>query len=252
VNTVSGTSPVSGTMTSGSPVITGLTSTTNIRVGQRAFDTLGNLIPSNAKVQSVDSGTQVTLTQNCTGTATNTIAFYFNKSLTGFRYDFQANTHEWNQDETHRLLVTATMNRSIFGLTGVNDPSTIQYNWITLGGVMQILDIGTTALPDMSEVMLDLTGGATRTFGTKGSLNQTGIKLTGFGAQNGLIAGTDSCYAVYANGGWFAHQYNYLYTGTAGPNNGLFFGSTTSAGLGYDGTNFVIQPTHSRFRSLPS
>lgn len=55
------------TLTNGSPVITGLTSTANIEVGALVD---GANIPNGSRVLSVDSATQITIDQNATGSGT--------------------------------------------------------------------------------------------------------------------------------------------------------------------------------------
>lgn len=56
-----------GTVTDGSPIITGIPSTTGFVVGMVC---LGTGIPQNTTILTVDSATQVTLTQNATATGT--------------------------------------------------------------------------------------------------------------------------------------------------------------------------------------
>jgi len=61
-----------GTTTSGSPVVTGLTSTTGMITGM--FVTAASGIPVNAKIQSIDSATQITLTVNATATGAGSLS----------------------------------------------------------------------------------------------------------------------------------------------------------------------------------
>lgn len=61
-----------GTRTSGSAAITGLTDTSGLVVGMRAE---GTGIPSLTYIQSIDSATQVTLTNNATSSGSATITF---------------------------------------------------------------------------------------------------------------------------------------------------------------------------------
>lgn len=64
------TATITGNRTSGSKIITGLASTTALRSGQSVT---GTGIPAGTKIDTVDSGTQVTLTANATsGTSTPT------------------------------------------------------------------------------------------------------------------------------------------------------------------------------------
>lgn len=60
-----------GTTTSGSAVVTGLTSTTGMIAGM--FVTAASGIATNAKIQSVDSATQITLTANATATGARSL-----------------------------------------------------------------------------------------------------------------------------------------------------------------------------------
>lgn len=65
-----------GDTTSGSPVVTGIPSTTGIQVDQLVADTVGG-ITENLYVLSVDSGTQITLTGNVTTGAAGTALIAF-------------------------------------------------------------------------------------------------------------------------------------------------------------------------------
>ena len=60
----------SGVKTSGSAIITGLSDTSNMVAG---YNVEGSGIPSSAIIQSVDSATQITLSQNCTASETSAI-----------------------------------------------------------------------------------------------------------------------------------------------------------------------------------
>jgi hypothetical protein len=61
-------STVTGTTTSGSALLTALSSTANLSAGDAVS---GTGIPANTSIQSVDSSTQVTMTANATATATS-------------------------------------------------------------------------------------------------------------------------------------------------------------------------------------
>jgi len=61
---------MSGTRVSGSPIITSLSSTANMRVGYYAF---GTGIASGVTILSIDSGTQITLSANASSTGTATV-----------------------------------------------------------------------------------------------------------------------------------------------------------------------------------
>lgn len=63
---------LTGTTTNGSPVVTGISSTSLLVVGMA---TSGSGIPAGSTILSVDSGTQVTLSNNATAGATTSLAF---------------------------------------------------------------------------------------------------------------------------------------------------------------------------------
>ncbi|WFB35943.1 autotransporter-associated beta strand repeat-containing protein [Kiritimatiellota bacterium B12222] len=71
----------SATTTSGSKVITGLTSTADLIAGQSVTGTSG--IPSNRIIQSIDSATQITLNANANATGASTLSFASNLTKTG-------------------------------------------------------------------------------------------------------------------------------------------------------------------------
>ena len=58
---------LNGTLASGSPIVTGIPTTANLRAGDPVS---GTGIPSNAKILTVDSASQVTMTLNATSTQT--------------------------------------------------------------------------------------------------------------------------------------------------------------------------------------
>lgn len=60
----------SGTRTSGSPVVTGLSDTSNMRAGMPVS---GTGVPSSTTISTVDSSTQITLSQNATSSGTNDV-----------------------------------------------------------------------------------------------------------------------------------------------------------------------------------
>lgn len=61
-----------GDLTSGSPIVTNIVDTSLIDTGMQVT---GTGIPAGTTVLSVDSGTQVTLTQNATATGTNALTY---------------------------------------------------------------------------------------------------------------------------------------------------------------------------------
>lgn len=95
----------SGTRTSSSAVITGLASTSDLGVGMRVF---GTGIPAGAKILTVDSGSQVTLTANASSSGTATLTF-------------------------HLVIVNLTVNGRLLGKGGKGGTGTFVDN--TTGGV---------------------------------------------------------------------------------------------------------------------
>jgi len=61
-----------GTLTSGSPVVTGIASTTGMLRGMRIT---GTGVPANTLISSVDSGTQITMTQNASASGAQSLTF---------------------------------------------------------------------------------------------------------------------------------------------------------------------------------
>lgn len=66
------TTTLTGITTNGSAIVTGISSTTNLQAG---FPTCGTGIASGSAILTVDSGTQVTLSLNATGSASVSIVF---------------------------------------------------------------------------------------------------------------------------------------------------------------------------------
>lgn len=110
--------------------------------------------------------------------------------------------HAVGYDDDYKVY-TGSFTRQFLG-AGMNDPSTVNYDWFTMGGAFALGDFGgSTALPDINENMIKLKGGASRIAGTLGSINQQGLIFEGFGTQVGLITGTDSVTALTSDGGDF-------------------------------------------------
>src|ERR1017187_2068774 len=67
---------ISGTTTSGFPQVTGLQNATSLYlVGQCVIDQTGVNIPANSTILSIDSNTQITLSQNATASGSISIKF---------------------------------------------------------------------------------------------------------------------------------------------------------------------------------
>lgn len=69
--------------TNASPVLTGIASTTDLRVGMRV---VGSGIPTTARILTVDSPTQVTMNVNATATATASIEFQDRLTIGSYSY----------------------------------------------------------------------------------------------------------------------------------------------------------------------
>lgn len=73
---------MSGTFSSGSPVVTGLNNTSSMIVGQYLADAvngeylLTNKMPAGAKILTIDSSTQITMDVNAVGSGAQTVCFY--------------------------------------------------------------------------------------------------------------------------------------------------------------------------------
>ena len=169
---------------------------------------------------------------------TTAIAFYLsptfgatnNQSIETIRT--VAPAHKANYNDRIQIITEQTFPRTMTAFVA-NDSSTVDIDQITLGGSVLMGDMGYTNAT-YTENMITLRGGASRIFGTGGSVNQVGLTFSGFGTQSGLIAG-DSCVAMNADGGIFKHRYDYN-----GTTNGLFFGAGVDAGIGYNGTDLQI------------
>lgn len=237
----------SGVMTNGSPIITGLTDTSLINVGMRAYDGTGALIPSTAKVDSIDSATQVTLTQNCTGTATNAIDFGWNHSVQMHR---MVNGNFANgMNHTLEALYVTSQPSGAFAFGPSNDTNW-RYTWLTLGTEFSIGAFGGYIPPSVDEISIQIQGGVSRAIpgATSGKYaRQRGIYLKGFGTQGANnIFGTEYTFAIDCDGGasWFRYDYTGFPAATA--KNGVFFGegggltNYPDMGIGYDGTDGII------------
>lgn len=70
--------------TDGSPILTGISSTTNFQTGMKVKGASG--IPSTARILSIDGANQVTMTVNATATATVSVVFQHVISIAGREY----------------------------------------------------------------------------------------------------------------------------------------------------------------------
>lgn len=91
------------TTTSGSPVVTGIADTSSITAG--TFMVAGTGIPQDCYVLTVDSATQVTLTQNATATgSTDTLTFGQSKYSLPSDYDRLVDRTQWDKTKHWEML----------------------------------------------------------------------------------------------------------------------------------------------------
>lgn len=87
---------LTGTLTSGSAVVTGISDTTGL---DATYMVIGTGLNTDTYVQTVDSGTQVTLNQAATASGTVTLAFCKTKYTMPSDYDRSTDQTQW--DKTH-------------------------------------------------------------------------------------------------------------------------------------------------------
>jgi len=92
----------SGTTVSGSPIVTGITSTATITAG--TYMVTGSSAPQDCYVLSVDSPTQVTLTQNASATGTYTLTFGQSKYPLPSDYDRLVDRTQWDKTKHWEML----------------------------------------------------------------------------------------------------------------------------------------------------
>jgi hypothetical protein len=167
---------------------------------------------------------------------TNLIAFWLkpvitgvNQSIEGLRLEPANHTPNFNDTVLGMSDNAAVRQYTAFG---VNDASTVTYTGFKWGQAVSFVDIGFT-LPTYTDTMISLIGGASRPAGTNGSITQTGIKLAGFGTQTNLT-GSDTVRSALIDGGLWSNKYDYSATSK------VLFGAGEDAGIGYDGTDLVI------------
>lgn len=93
---------LTGTITSGSAVVTDLSSTASLAAN--TFMVTGDGIPSDCYIQSVDSGTQVTLDQNATESGTVSLSFTKTKYALPSDWDRAINRTQWDKTNHWELL----------------------------------------------------------------------------------------------------------------------------------------------------
>lgn len=164
--------------TSGSPVLTGIIDTSILRIGMRA---VGAGIPNNTFILSIDSSTQVTLTQNATATASPiSVEFQDRFSLAlmnfyaGSTQDVSTNTFKVenslspaqniNQTAVNliQIINTSSINTTIYGyyISSVEDlPGQILFEERSIGGAA--FSATSTAGSSFSPVLPDSGGAVT-------------------------------------------------------------------------------------------
>jgi hypothetical protein len=90
-----------GTITSGSAVVTGIPDTTGL---DATYMVVGTGINTDVYVQSVDSSTQVTLTQPCTATGSQTLTFCKVKYPFPSDYDRPIDRTQWDKSKHWEML----------------------------------------------------------------------------------------------------------------------------------------------------
>lgn len=96
-----------GTVTNNSPVITALTSTTGPPLLDATYTVTGKGIPNDTYISTVDSVTQVTLTQPLTGVTTGSVEsinFCKTKYTLPADYDRQVNRSQWDKTKHWEML----------------------------------------------------------------------------------------------------------------------------------------------------
>jgi len=93
---------LTGTTTSGSAVVTGLSSTASLAAD--TFAVTGNGVPSDTYISTVDSGTQITMTQNATATGSQSLTFTKVKYSLPSDYDRLVDRTDWDKTNHWELI----------------------------------------------------------------------------------------------------------------------------------------------------
>ncbi len=92
---------LSGTLVNGSPIITGISSTAGL---DTTYQVTGTGINTDCYIQSVDSGTQVTLNQAVTASGTSTLNFCKTKYSWPTDYDRVVDRTQWDKSKHWEML----------------------------------------------------------------------------------------------------------------------------------------------------
>lgn len=96
------TTSLTGTTTSGSAVVTGISSTASLAAD--LWEVSGTGIPTNTSISSVDSSTQVTLSQNATASGSVSLRFTKTKYALPSDWDRPINRTNWDRTNNWELI----------------------------------------------------------------------------------------------------------------------------------------------------
>lgn len=131
-----------GTTTNTSAVITGISSTATLAASLWQVTGIG--IPNNAYIQSVDSGTQVTLNQAATQSGTNPLTFGKTKYALPSDYDRQIDRTHWDKSKHWEMLGPETAQQWQWLKSGyISTGPRVRYR--ILGGYFQVWPVLGTA-----------------------------------------------------------------------------------------------------------
>ena len=130
-------STMAGITTNGSPIITGISSTASLAAS--TWMVTGSGIPQDTYILSVDSATQVTLTQSATQTSTGSVTLNFCKTKYALPadYDYLINKTQWDKSMHWEMLGPETSQQWQWLKSGyIATGPRIRYR--LLGGTFQI------------------------------------------------------------------------------------------------------------------
>lgn len=123
-------------------------------------------------------------------------------------------------------------NRTVLG--GATATTNATFNGFKLGGTLGALSFSGQDT-NVTDYILKLSGGVSEaSISGTATAKQYGIYMTGFG---GTQPTNGEMYALLANGGLFSHKYDYN-----GTTSGILLGAGEDAGIGYNGTNLILEP----------
>ena len=179
-----------GTTTSGTKIITGLSSTADLTVGMTVT---GTGIAGSSTIATIDSATQITLNNNTTATGTPNLSFRFVTSLTkagagSVTLEGAQNYTGTTQVHEGELVVNGNSGGKIYT---VSQPATLKLGYSTGASVynygITVHGTGTT-----STTGLYLNGGSTYCLQNTLSLQTAPTRVRAFGTGNPSLAGWDT------------------------------------------------------------